>query len=175
VIFTSDHGDSLGDHGHIQKWTMYDEIVRVPLVVWSPGRVQAGQVRDELCQLMDVGRTVLDLAGVAAPPSMQADSLLPGLEGESWAGREQVFAEHVPDGIYEGPYMTMIREAGWKLVHFVDTDDGQLFDLRADPAESYNLWYDLQHSATRQRLLLALLNWRVRSTEQTADVFSHNR
>ncbi len=176
VIFTSDHGDCLGDHGHSQKWTMYDIITRVPLIVWSPGLVQAGQRRDELCQLMDLGRTVLDLAGVEPPETMQAESLLPALEGDAhWTGRERVFAEHVPDGIYEGPYMTMVRDRQWKLVHFVDEAEGQLFDLSADPDEVHNLWPDPQYKAIRQKLLLDILNWRVRSTQQTADLFSQSR
>ena len=111
VIFTSDHGDCLGDHGHIQKWTMYDIITRVPTIFWSPLRFQSAARHNELCQWMDIGPTVLELAGVEAPADMQAQSLLPALRGDDWAGRELVFAEHPPDGVYHGPYMTMIRSA----------------------------------------------------------------
>ena len=53
IIFTSDHGDCLGDHGHSQKWTMYDTITRVPAIVWAPGRLEAGRQVDDLVQLMD--------------------------------------------------------------------------------------------------------------------------
>ena len=55
VIFTSDHGDCLGDHGHSQKWTMYDTITRVPAIVWAPGRFSPGRSLDQLCSLFDLG------------------------------------------------------------------------------------------------------------------------
>ena len=63
VIFTSDHGDCLGDHGHIQKWTMYDIITRVPLMVWAPGRYQGGRDIPCLCQQMDIAPVIMELAG----------------------------------------------------------------------------------------------------------------
>src|SRR5690606_11371266 len=72
VIFTSDHGDCLGDHGHIQKWTMYDIVTRVPLIVWSPGRFEPARRIEALCQLMDIGPTILELAGITPPADMQA-------------------------------------------------------------------------------------------------------
>ena len=81
------------------------------------------------CQWMDIGRTILEMADVEPAESMQAQSLLPALLGEHWAGREYVYAEHPADGNYEGPYMTMIRSERWKLAHFLDQDYGQLFDL----------------------------------------------
>ena len=170
VIFTSDHGDCLTDHGHSQKWTMYDTIMRVPLIVWAPGRVDAGLRILGMCQLMDVGRTVLELAGVAPPTDMQAESLVPALCAETlsdWSPRELVFAEHPADGIYEGPYMTMVRSRHWKLVHFLDSDEGQLFDLQNDPDEFHNLWDEPAVAARKRELLNAMLDWRIRSGHQT--------
>lgn len=175
VIFTSDHGDCLGDHGHIQKWTMYDIINRVPLIVWSPGRFQPAQRQGGLCQLMDIGATILDLAGITPPDTMQAESLLPALQGDNWQGREVVFAEHPPDGIYEGPYMTMIRDRRWKLVHFLDSDEGQLFDLENDPQEVHNLWRAPDMAARKHELLEALLNWRIQSAYETGSLFDQWR
>ena len=148
VIFTSDHGDALGDHGHSQKWTMYDIITRMPLIVWAPGRFPAeseagGKKIDHLCQLMDLGPTILALADIPIPESMEAESLLPALEGAPWQGRSHVFAEHSRDGILqETEFMTMVRSRDWKLVHFLDEPFGQLFDLVNDPAEVHNLWDD---------------------------------
>ena len=170
VIFTSDHGDCLTDHGHSQKWTMYDQIVRVPLVVCSPGRVDAGQRVLGMCQLMDLGRTVLELAGVEAPADMQAGSLVAALNADTlpdWSPRELVFAEHPADGIYEGPYMTMVRSRHWKLVHFLDSNEGQLFDLRRDADEFHNLWDDPDCAAVKRELLDAMLDWRIQSGLQT--------
>ncbi len=64
VVFTSDHGDCLTDHGHSQKWTMYDLITRMPTIVWSPGRFPGGRKLDGLCQQMDLGPALLQLAGL---------------------------------------------------------------------------------------------------------------
>ena len=58
---------------------------------------------------------------------------MPALRGEPWQGRDLVFAEHPTDGVYEGPFMTMVRSERYKLVHFVGEEYGQLFDLQADP------------------------------------------
>ena len=175
VIFTSDHGDCLGDHGHIQKWTMYDIITRVPALFWAPGRFQTGARIGDLCQWMDIGPTVLELAGIQPPPNMQAQSLLPALKDEAWSGRELVFAEHPPDGVYEGPYMTMARCERYKLVHFAGQTYGQLFDLQADPWEVDNRWDDEALADTKRELLDALLDWRIESAVQTRDVFQDYR
>ena len=122
---------------------------------------------------MDIGRTILELAGVAPPDDMQAESMLPALKGEDWSGRDYVFAEHPPDGIYEGNYMTMVRSQDWKLVHFVDSDEGQLFNLKDDPEERDNLW---EHEPEqRQKLLDVLLNWRTNSSYQTKNRFAQHR
>ena len=175
IIFTSDHGDCLGDHGHIQKWTMYDIITRVPAIFWAPGRFPAGQRRAELCQWMDIGPTILELAGIEPTPSMQAQSLLPALTGKPWRGRELVFAEHPDDTVYGGPLMTMVRSQRYKLVHFLGQSYGQLFDLNADPGEENNLWDAPALDAVKRDLLDALLNWRIASTEQTRSLFQNHR
>lgn len=170
VIFASDHGDALGDHGHSQKWTMYDIITRVPLIVWSPGRFTGNRQFDDLCSLMDIGPTILELAGVTPPDSMEAESLLPALEGEEWQGREVVFSEHSRDGILrETDFMTMVRTQDWKLVHFLDEPFGQLFDLANDPEEVNNLWDDPQHADKKRELLDMMREWSVRSQYHTRD------
>jgi arylsulfatase A-like enzyme len=170
VFFTSDHGDALGDHGHSQKWTMYDMITRVPTLVWAPGRFAGGRKLDQLCSLMDLGPTVLDLAGITPPQSLEAVSLLPALRGEAWAGREHVFAEHCRDGILqETEYMTMVRGREWKLVHFLGEPFGQLFDLVNDPGEMHNLWDEPAHAEKRRELLDILREWRIRSQYHTRE------
>ena len=163
VIFTSDHGDCLGDHGHSQKWTMYDTITRVPTIVWSPDRFGGGRCLDQLCSLFDLGPTVLELAGLDPSENMEAESLLSALNGDSWQGREVVFAEHCRDGILPTDYMTMVRTREWKLVHFLDEQYGQLFDIENDPEEVGNLWDDPAHANKKQELLQALMEWRIRS------------
>ncbi len=170
VIFTSDHGDALGDHGHSQKWTMYDIITRVPLIVWAPGRFRAGRRLDALCQQMDIGAAILELAGVPLPESMEAESLLPALKDEPWGGRPYVFSEHGRDGILqETKFMTMVRSREWKLVHFLDEPFGQLFDLADDPGEVHNLWNDPAAADNKSELLDVLREWRIRSQYHTRD------
>ncbi len=165
VIFTSDHGDCLGDHGHIQKWTMYDIITRTPLIVWAPQRFEGGRRLDLLCQQIDIGPALMQLAGLEVPDTWEARSLLPALEGsDGVTGREYVFAEQARDGILtDTTMMTMVRSQDWKLVHYLDCDDGELYDLRADPDERHNLWTHTIHRAKREELLGVLRDWLIRS------------
>lgn len=163
VMFTSDHGDCLGDHGHSQKWTMYDTITRVPTIVRSTAH-EGGRRHAGLCQWMDLGPTILELAGVDVPETFEAESLIPVLDGENVPGREYVFSEHGRDGILqETEFMTMVRSRDWKLVHFLDEDFGQLFDLNADPGEETNLWDDPAHAERKAKLLEAMRSWLVES------------
>lgn len=167
ILFSSDHGDCLNDHGHSQKWNMYEQSLRVPAVVCWPGQVVAGQRRSDIVSLMDFAPTVLELAGVPVPPWMEATSLLPQLLGQPSAPRTRVFAEHSDDPILTGTrFMTMVRDGAWKLVHFVDHDTGQLFNLESDPNELRNLWAEPEHAPTRQRLLTEILHWRIESSRQ---------
>jgi arylsulfatase A-like enzyme len=170
VVFTSDHGDCLTDHGHSQKWSMYDTITRMPMIVWSPQRFDGDRRVDGLCQQMDIGPALLELAGVTPATAMDARSLLPALQGDdSWQPREYVFAEHGRDAILqETEFMTMVRSKDWKLVHFVDCPEGQLFDLRKDPEEIVNLWDDAAHTDKKRELLDVLRDWRISSDVHTA-------
>ncbi|MYA04287.1 MAG: sulfatase-like hydrolase/transferase, partial [Caldilineaceae bacterium SB0664_bin_22] len=176
VIFTSDHGDCLGDHGHSQKWTMYEQIVRVPLLIWAPGRIAPGHAVDGLCQQMDLGPAILEWAGLEPDPGMEAVSLAPALSGGPWAGRDHVYAEHGRDGILqETEFMTMVRNRRWKLVHFAGEEFGQLFDLANDPLEEHCLWHDPGAQEVKQLLLDELREWRIHSAVHTKDWFSRWR
>lgn len=169
IVFTSDHGDTLGDHGHSQKWTMYEGSVRVPAIVWGPGRIDAGLRVDGLVSLFDLGPTILELAGAPVPEWMEARSLLPALTGGTWEGRRFVFAEHARDMILtETAMMTMVRDADWKLVEFIDSDQGQLFDLRSDPGETTSLWDSPDHRQVKDELLTVISRWRAQSALDTA-------
>ncbi len=187
VIFTSDHGDCLTDHGHSQKWTMYDTITRMPLIVWKgkdvalPG-FEPGRRCDGLCSQFDIGPAILELAGVTPAADMEACSLLPAIQNEpAWEEREYVFAEQQRDGILTGcEFMTMVRSRDWKLVHFLGEagdQPGQLFDLRADPDEIHNLWDsdDPEHEARRRELLDVLRRWRMQSQLRTKNLFAEWR
>jgi arylsulfatase len=168
-IFTSDHGEALGDHGHIQKWSMYDEVTRVPLIVWAPGRIEGGRQVDALCQLFDLGPTVMELAGLKPDPSWEARSLSAALSVDGdFAGRDYVFSEHAYDGILTGTrYMAMIRGKSHKLVYYAE-GDGELYDLEQDPQERSNRWNDAALSGLKQELQGKLMNWLIDSSLHTA-------
>lgn len=175
VIFTSDHGDCLTDHGHSQKWTMYEQIVRVPMIVWAPGKYPTKAVQG-MCQQMDIGPAILEMAGLEPSPHMEARSVLPILEGDNWQARDVVFAEQARDGIFTGSdFMTMVRNDGWKLVHFLDEPWGQLFDLNSDPTEINNLWDDSDAVGIKRDMLDTLREWRIRSGYATKDWMAEHR
>jgi arylsulfatase len=171
LVFTSDHGDALGDHGHIQKWCLYESVVRVPAVVWSAdGRFGRGRRIDELVQLFDFGPTVLEWAGLTPPATWAARSLNPLLQRQPGAtGRDAVFAEHSRDSLFEGAaLMSMVRTRDWKLVHYLEPDCGQLFDLRADPGEEHDQWNEPTAAAIRRTLLDRLRDWHLATAVQAA-------
>ncbi len=161
VIFSSDHGDCLGDHGHSQKFNFYEAVVRTPCIFWSPGRIPAGRTIDELVQWMDIGPTILELAGADVPEDFDAVSLLPLLEDRPGAaGREYVFSEHSRDYyIVNTDFASMVRDHRWKLVTFAGHADGMLCDLKSDPDELDNRWDDPDCADVRDRLRATLFDW----------------
>lgn len=165
VIFCSDHADALGDHGHIQKWTMYDSVVRVPLIIWGPDRVRANSRCDELVQLMDLAPTILEAAGVEAPRNWSAKSLTPLLSsGRSPDGpfREHVYSELGRDHIQSASeFVIMRRDHRWKFVIYPGEEGGELYDLESDPDELVNLWDCPDHLERRQSGYREILAWAV--------------
>lgn len=170
VVFTSDHGDSLGDHGHSQKWTMYEEVIRLPLILWGPGHFDRTGAVGGLIQHMDIAPTLFELAGLDFPEGREAISFAPELRGEDFAGREAVFCEQGRDVVFQfSEFVSMVRTERWKYVHLIDEAFGQLFDLAADPLEEVNLWDDPAHADTRCEMHRRLCDWRMQSALQTRD------
>jgi len=174
VIFTSDHGDALGDHGHIQKWTMYDSIVNTPLVVWAPHLFEGGVRKDALVQQFDLAPAILEYAGLDVPDSWNAKSIRPLLEGDSSELRDYVFSEHGkdwydrvwrPEGV---DFMTMVRSEDWKLVHYLGIAEGELYHLKSDEKEERNLWKDDRYNDKKRELLDVLREWRIRTEYESA-------
>ncbi|MFK7765430.1 MAG: sulfatase, partial [Roseobacter sp.] len=167
IVFTSDHGDALGDHGHSQKWNMYQSTVHVPAIVAGPG-IPAGQKIHDNVALFDLGPTILEWANVPVPGWMEATSLHPYFTKGPTPKRTKVFAEHSNDALLTGTrLMTMLLDDQMKLVHFVDSPAGQLFDLAADPTEQVNLWDDPNYAETRTRMLDDIFKWRSESGLKT--------
>ena len=138
VIVTADHGEEFLDHGGITHGqSLYDELVRVPLVFGGSGFARLFPQRDgermpETVQLIDLMPTILDIAGLPPPPGLQGRSLTPLLAGEPHASRA-AFSERI--GADENMFWSTVREGRWKLIR--DLNDGRtlLFDLLDDPGE----------------------------------------
>jgi arylsulfatase A-like enzyme len=163
IIFCSDHADALGDHGHIQKWTMYDCVTRVPLVFWAPGRVGQSVICPDLVQLMDIAPTILDFAGVETPDNWEAWPLTPMVHNGIWTDgkfRQHVYAELGRDHIQSASELVIMRrDHEWKIVVYPAEDDGELYDLVNDPGETKNLWHDPVHRQMRDDAVRDVLAW----------------
>lgn len=165
IIFTSDHGEMLGDHGLLLKGCrFYEGLVRVPLIVSWPGRFSTGLVSEALVELTDLAPTLLEAIGLEGHHRMQGCSLIPILSGTAapHEHREFVRCEYyhalnpsVPEreGRFNGSYATMIRTRQHKLVVYHGYLLGELFDLQRDPGEFDNLWESPQHAGLRFDLI----------------------
>lgn len=155
VIFTSDHGETLGDHGLILKGCrFYEGLVRVPMIWRWPGRIQANAVRDDLVELTDIAPTLLELAGLEPLERMQGLSLRSSLADGAAVQRGGVRSEFYDAlDLPHHSRATMWRTERYKLVVYHGTGKGELFDLDADPWEHDNLWLDPDHADIRQALL----------------------
>ena len=153
VIYTSDHGEPLGDHGIWWKCCMYEPSVSVPLVARGP-EVEAESVVDAPTSLLDLVPTMAEAVGVAPDPAWRGQSLLPILTGERDADPDRaVFSEYHAHGTSRG--MFMLRRGRYKYIYYPDNPD-QLFDLEADPAELTNLADDPAYGDRREALEAAL-------------------
>jgi len=162
VIYSSDQGFFLGDHGWYDKRWMYEESSRMPLIVRWPGRVPAASERQELVQNLDFAQTFLDIAGVAAPPDMQGASLLPLLEStDSVDWRDSIYYHFYENpGWASVPRHYGVRTDRYKLIHYYQLQAWELFDLRSDPDELHNLIDDPLLHAVRHRLEQELVRLR---------------
>lgn len=155
IVYTSDQGFYLGEHGWFDKRFVYDESFRTPLLVAWPGHVAPGSTSDEMVQNLDFAQTFLDAAGVPQPGDMQGESLLPVLTGtlEDW-NREAVYYHY-----YEYPAEHMVNRhyaivtKDYKLIHYYfDLDYWELIDRRKDPQELRNVYGDPAYAEVRERL-----------------------
>lgn len=157
VIFTSDHGEMLGDHGLIQKGCrFYEGLVRVPLIFSWPGHIKAGLRSDALVELSDKAPTLLQLVDEEVPDHMTGKSLLPILKGDASPSYHRDFvrceyydALQAPDGTFA----TMYRDQQYKLVVYHGRAYGELYDLEEDPDEFVNQWETPAFIATRAKLM----------------------
>ncbi len=166
VIFTSDHGETLGDHGLMQKGCrFYEGLVRIPLIFSCPGRFREGLQSAALIELLDLSATLLEVCGVDVPDYVQGQSLLPILEGNAPADhlRDFVRSEYFDalDPFFtggSGTYGTMHRTRRYKLSLYHDKNIGELYDLEQDPWEFNDLWDSPEHQAIKHQLIYESFN-----------------
>lgn len=155
VVYTSDQGFYLGEHGWFDKRFIYEESFKTPLLIKWPKVVKPGSESDEMVQNLDFAQTFLDAAGIEAPGDMQGESLMPLLEGkpEKWT-RDAVYYHY-----YEYPGFHMVKRhygivtKRYKLAHFYyDIDEWELYDLKKDPMELNNVYNDPEYADVVERL-----------------------
>lgn len=156
IIFMSDHGETLGDHGLVLKGCrFYEGLVRVPLIISWLGQVQPG-ICDDLVELIDIVPSLYDLLEMAVPSYVQGRSLAARLRGEPCAApqREFVRCEHyAATNFPDKTHATMYRERRWKLVVYHRKDICELYDLHNDPWEHQDLSRDPAYAEVKWRLL----------------------
>jgi arylsulfatase A-like enzyme len=159
VLYSTDHGEHLGDHWLIYKCMPYDECTHVPMIWRCPEQFATGSRIDGLVSHIDIMPTMLELAGVPVPHGVQGQSYATGLQSGEFAGRPYILCED--DNLAYGPNVEgqarTLRTPQYRLTYFLPGDDGELYDLEKDPNEFYNRWDDPEYAPVRNELIQQLL------------------
>jgi N-acetylglucosamine-6-sulfatase len=140
VVLASDNGYSLGEHRRFDKRTQYEESIRVPLLIRAPGTTRAGSEPEQLALNIDLAPTILELAGVAVPGSMQGSSLVPVLKGDAKKWRRAFLYEYFYELPFVVPTILGVRDERFSYASQPGIDDiEELYDLRRDPRQMRNL------------------------------------
>lgn len=165
-IFTTDHGDHLGDHRLLLKGAeQYEATTRVPFI-WSDPDGRRGARSDGLGQTIDIGTTILERARIEAPEGMQGQALAVA------GGKDRALAfiqydHQKPDPITGGPpRVHTIHDGRWRMSLFAGSNYGELFDLSTDPHELNNIWEEPAAVAEKNRLLLELVKLEIENVDQ---------
>ena len=161
VVFTSDHGELLGDHGLIHKGCrFYESLVHVPLIISWPDSWQRGLRAEGLVELVDIAPTLLDAVGIEKPQEMQGVHLTPVLSGNAAPAeiKKHVISEYwdaivSPDGHQDHSHASMYFDGRYKHIVYHGHSVGELYDLEADPNEIDDLWNSASHEKIRARLM----------------------
>ncbi|MEM8859623.1 MAG: sulfatase-like hydrolase/transferase [Chloroflexota bacterium] len=161
IIFTSDHGDYMGQHGLFLKGPAhYQSLVKVPFIWCDPAQKYNRGAVDGLASYVDIGRTILDRADLWPYHDAQGQSMLPLLAGDTDTHREQVLVETVTfSPQFELPIWSTVRTLvtdQYRLTIYTHLDRGELYDLENDPEEIVNLWDSAEHASVKSDLLFGL-------------------
>jgi arylsulfatase A-like enzyme len=175
VVYTSDQGMFLGEHGLYDKRFMYEEALRFPLIVRWPGRVASNSVNDDLVLNVDYAPTLLNIAGLPIPPDMQGRSFLPLLEArrpDDW--RSSMYYRY-----YQSHFKTErhvgVRTKTHKLIYFDRLGQWELYDLAADPGEMKNLASDPSRAQLFESLKAELARLQADLKDDPGDIGDHPR
>ena len=158
VIYCSDQGFYIGDHGWYDKRWMYDESLKMPFIVKWPGVAKPGSRDKHLIQNLDYASTFLEIAGAPIPKDIQGKSLVPLLKGESPKNWRKAIYYHY----YEYPSVHMvprhygIRTTRFKLMRFYQFDEWEFYDLKKDPDELVNMYGDSTQAKSVRRIKVQL-------------------
>jgi len=155
VMYASDQGFYLGEHGWFDKRWMFEQSYRTPLLIQWPGVIEPGSVNNDMVSNLDLAETFLDLAGVAVPADMQGRSMVPILKGKTPGNWRKEHYYHY----YEYPGSHMVKRhygmstERYKLMHYYyDIDEWEMYDLKADPDEMKNVYNDPEYSSVKKKL-----------------------
>ena len=152
VIYSSDQGFFLGEHGWYDKRWMFEESFRMPFLVRWPGVIQSGSKPKQLIQNIDYAPTFLEAAGLETPAEVQGRSLLTLFKGNSSGWRKSLYYSYYEFGEHRVPRHFGVRTARHKLMYFPKDDEWNLFDLKTDPHEMKSVHADPAYAKTRNRL-----------------------
>lgn len=141
VVYSSDQGFYLGEHGMYDKRWMYEESLSMPLLMRWPAGIKAGTRIEKLTQNIDFAPTFLTMAGITPPSDIQGDSLLPLLTNEADADwRDAIYYHYYEEGEHNVPRHEGVRTERFKLIHYYGSSDWELFDLLHDPREMKSVY-----------------------------------
>jgi len=167
VVFTSDHGDMMGSHRLVEKCVMYEESVKVPLLLRVPWMSKKQNMIEAPVSHIDLVPTLLDLMKCPKPQHLEGASLLPLMKGGK-AAEDHVFIEWSRNSYMNSHMRTVVSPDGWKL-SLLKTDKNQLFDLTNDPGETTNLYDSGKHADVIKRLTKKIHNWQ-KKTKDTLEL-----
>lgn len=167
IIFTSDHGDLMGDHGLCLKGSShYDQIIHVPLLWYWSGHIEGGRVIDGIAEEVDLAPTFFDYASIQIPQyisgrenkhavtcGIQGQSLKPMLDGVVDTIKDFAIAE-----CYDEVWIKTLRSKKWSMSIFAGVDAGELYDMEKDPGQFNNLWFEPRYQEIRLTLVNLLFN-----------------
>jgi len=160
VVYTTDHGENMGEHGLWWKNCMYEHAARVPLIISWPPRFKGGQRRSRTCSLLDLVQTIAELTGADVPADWNGNSMTKWLDDPQTPWKDMAVSEYYAHNLASG--YAMIRMGRFKYVYHTAPDskhpaECELYDLQADPGEFSNLANDPAQKARIEKMHAALV------------------